>query len=694
MPKEYPILLALHNLPFLGERFLPGRWDGFIRDLRLSLRSSGIESPDSRPELLLFNYDHPHTALTAFCESLEQVKKEYEWERSKGTLPLQIVLHLEKKGEVPPPFRGASGRIWEGLLHETIYLSRALKHQWEQLVAGRKMPPHQFDGEDSGLFALKLADQAGIRRERLFPHRQLLLKSGQHECFYCGMGIHKPANCPSRLLAAENRAIQDVGYLSFADLASHFRAAMGKIKKLEELLATVVDNGELRENKALQVFVAYFDIYLVYQPRYLRRIAFSIHPTWDGTGQSERIKVDSRNLQLGLDCLRVGQYNQAYELLMAENQLMGGKQFYATVGLAFVAMERDRIDEMAHHLQIAGGMASSEKEKIYISLLLSRYHDLSGHPWKAEHAIQSILNLYVDCHEVLYRKVQLLVREGQGAKALKIIAKLIDADRLYFMTALMDPVLLPVQGLVEDILAAHVQHAGDLALEALTRANADYESLKKWFDGDDPDLLENLTALDQLEEQYTRQAYYDFLDVASRAKELSHAAPRLQEAKLDELNTRVDDAVLNWGEFSTLWEGYPYKPLFREFQELLRRGKRRLVEARSVASESLAKANARLEMGAADVTALNPIADRMQKIRIALDTLRVFGKKIAATEILLCAALFLLYPLLAVLLADQLGANMVQMLRSTAFQRNVFLIVTIVVAPVIAFAQTVRAIAD
>ncbi|MEW6593841.1 MAG: hypothetical protein AB1413_03110 [Thermodesulfobacteriota bacterium] len=694
MSKEYPILLAIHNLPFMGERFLPGRWENFIHDLRLLLRSSGIESPDSRPELLLFNYDHPHTAITAFFESFEQVKREYQWERTRGTLPLQIVLHLEKKGEVPPPFRVASGRIWEGVQHETIHVSRALKLQWEQVVAGRNLPPHQFDAEESGLYPLRFASQSGLKRERLFPHRQLMVKSGQRECFYCGMATHKAGSCPSRLLATENRAVQDVGYLSFAELAGHFRTAMANTGKLEKILAAGVSSADLRENKTLQVFVAYFDLTLIYQPRYLRRIAFSVHPVWDGTGQSERIKVDSRNLQLGLDCLRVGQYNQAYELLMTENQLMGGKQFYATVGLAFVALERDRLDEMGHHLQIAAGMAACEKEKIYAGLLLSRYLDLVGHPWKAEHAIQSILNLYVDCSEALYRKVQLLVREGQGAKALKLIAKLIDADRLYFMTALMDPVLLPVQGLVEDILVAHVQHAGGLAVDALTKANADYEALKKWFDGEDADLQENLHALDQLEEQYARKAYYDFLDVAARARQLSHAAPRLQEAKLDELNERVDEAVLHWGRFNAMWEQYPYRPLFRHFQELLRRGKRRLVEARAIASESLAMANSRLAEGFADVKALSPIAERMEKVRIALDTLRVFGKKLAVTELFFCALLFLLYPILVVLLADQLGDTLVQMLRSSGFQRNILFVVTLIVAPAIAFGLTVRSIAD
>lgn len=694
MAKEYPILLAIHNLPFMGERFLPGRWENFIHDFRLLLRASGIESPDSRPELLLFNYEHPHTAITAFFEGFDQIRKEYGWERAQGTLPLQIVVHLEKKGEVPPPFRVASGRIWEGVQHETIYVSRALKLQWERLVPGNHLPPHQFGTEESGLVPLHFAEQVGFKRERLFPHRQLIIKSGQRECFYCGMGIHKAGNCPSRLLATENRAVQDIGYLSFPELAAHFRTAMANVKKLVEILAPGVDSAELRENKPLQVFVAYFDLSLIYQPRYLRRIAFSVHPIWDGTGKSERIKVDSRNLQLGLDCLRVGQYNQAYDLLMAENQLMGGKQFYATVGLAFIALERDRLDEMGHYLQLAAGMAGCEKEKIYASLLLSRYLDLVGHPWKAEHAIQSILNLYVDCSEALYRKVQLLVREGQGAKALKLIAKLIDADRLYFMAALMDPVLLPVQGLVEDVLVAHVQHAGELATEALTKADADYEALKKWFDGEDPDLQENLRALDQLEDQYARNAYYDFLDVTSRARVLSQAAPRLQEAKLDELNERVDAAVLQWDQYNVIWEQYPYKPLFRHFHEVLRRGKRRLVETRSVAGESLAKAISRLETALGDVKSLHPVAERMQRLRIALDTLRVFGKKLVATEILLCALLFLLYPLLAVLLADQLGDTLVQMLRSRAFQRNILFVTTLILAPIIAFTQTVRAIAD
>lgn len=694
MPKDYPILLAVHSLPFLGERLLSGRWDSFIQDLRLALRSSGIESQDSTATLLLFNYDHPHSAITGFFENFEQVKKEYDWEKNKGTLPLQIVFHLERKGDIPPPFRVASARIWEGLQHEALHLSRALKMQWEQLMAGKSLPSHQLDSEANGLFLLKFADSAGLKKEKLFPHRLLIAKSGQRECFYCGMTTHKPAACPAKLLTMESRAIATVGYQSIAEISERFREAVSHQKKLEEILAPGVGLAQLRQDPLLRVFVGYFDLLLIYQPRYLWHIAFSIHPLWDGTGQSQRIKVDSRNLQTGLDCLRVGQHNQAYELLMTENQLIGGKQFYAMIGLAFIALERGRMNDVAHHLQIASGMATQEKEKIYISLLLSRFHDLAGHSRKAEQSIQPLLNLYVDCHEVLYRKVQLLIRAGNGAQALRLLAKLIDANRIYFITALMDPALLPIQGLVEDILAAHARQVSQTAAEELTRARNEYEALEKWFDCDDPDLLVNLTTLAHLEEQFARTSYYDFLDVIERARALNHAAPRLQEAKLDGLNERVDEVVIRWGEYNELWNGYVYKTLFTGFHDILRRGKRKLIDARSVAGESLARANSRLESAQLDIVKLKPIAEKMHKVRIAFDTLKVFVKKLLITETVLCLLLFLLYPVVALVLPGQFSTDFIQLIRSAAFQKNIIFITTAIIGPAIAFAQTVRAIAD
>ncbi len=694
MAKEYPILLAVHPLPFVGARLLGNRWAELVDDLRQGLRTAGVEAGDSNSDLLLFNYEHPLAAVSALFEQMDRLRKKFGWEGEKVPLPLQYILHLEKKNDPPPNFRGAAAPIWEGLAHETVYLSRALKLQWERILAARPdTPAHQLRDDDTGFVRLQFANPAALRRERLFPHRNLVVEPGRPACFYCGMTNHLAAKCPSKLLTMESLGISEVGYQPLEMIGPRFKEALADQKRLAALLAPGVETAQIRKDPVLQVFIAFLDSLLVYQPRYLWYLAFSIHPVWSGIGQTQKIKIDSRNLQTGLDCLRVGQYEQARELLLTENQLMGGKQFYATVGLAFVALERGRVEEMGHQLQLAAGLASVEKEKIYVSLLLSRYHDITGHLWKADHAIQAVANLFVDCHEVIYRRIQTAVKKGQGAKTIKAISKLVEMNRVYFVIAMMDPVLLPIEGLLEDLLAAYPRAARERAEEILADTKKEYARLNKWFDGDDPDLKVNLDTLLNLDKQMERGSYYDLIDVGKRARILRQSGPRLQESKIDQLNEQIDAAVLAWEQYQELWHHYPYQSFWRSFETILRRIRRQLVESRTLAADSLSKGTQRLEAAKAGLKEVGPVLERMKKLRLALDTMKVFGGRLAMAELIMAGVLLLAYPLITMLLAEQLGPDLARLVRDPSFQQRSIFVAGVLVAPMIAFAQTIKRMA-
>lgn len=694
MAKEYPILLAVHPLSFIGARLLGNRWGELVEDLRRGLRAAGVEAPDSNSDLLLVNYENPLAAVTSLFEQLDRLRKKFGWEGEKVPLPLQYILHLEKKNELPPNFRAADAPAWEGLAHETVYLSRALKLQWEQLVAGRpEIPAHQLQDDETGLVRLHFSNPAALRRKRLFPYRHLLVEPGRPVCFYCGMTGHPSAKCPSKLLTMDSLGITELGYQSLEMIGPNFKAAFADLRKMVALLGPGVELAQIRKDPVLQTFIAFFDSLIVYQPRYLWYLAFSIHPVWSGISQLQKIKLDSRNLQSGLDCLRVGQYEQARELLLAENQALGGKQFYATVGLAFVALERGRPEEMGHQLQLAVGLAEVEKEKIYVSLLLSRYHDIIGHVWKADHAIQAVANLFVDCHEVIYRRIQIAVKKGQGANVIKALGKLVEMNRLYFMIVLMDPVLLPIEGLVEDLLAAYPRAARAQAEEILAETKKEYERLRKWFDGDDKDFNSNLDALINIDKQMERGSYYDLVDVIKRARILRQSGPRLQESKIDQLNEQIDQAVLTWEQYQELWNHYPYQSFWRSFEALLRRTRRQLVESRTLAADSLSRGTKRLEAAKAGLKEVGPVLERMKKLRLALDTMKVFGGRLVMAELVMAGVLLVAYPVLTMLLAEQLGPELAALVRDPAAQKRSVFVAGALVAPMVAFAQTIKRMA-
>ncbi|MFH7320971.1 hypothetical protein ACHHRT_10240 [Desulfurivibrio sp. D14AmB] len=691
MLKGYPVLLVVRSVIQELSHLPDERRTEMITGLRRALAVGGVEAADSTADLLLFNYDNPLTAVTVLCEHLTKIRKKYGWGAKNSPLPLQLVVHLESRNEAAPSFRFINASAWDQLAPDKLYLSRALKLQWEKLLQGRQVPPHQM-GEGAGEFTvLEFARPESLRRKRLFPHRTLLAAKGRENiCFYCGLRDHHPSKCPAKRLNMATFSLPDVGYQPLPALVENFQAALVGRQELEALLTAGLELAQLRKNPPLQALVSFYDLLAVYQPRYLDHIAFTIHSVWPGLGKAQ-VKLENRNLRMGLDCLRVGQLERARNLLLAENQAMGGKQFCATIGLAFVALERGRFEEMGHHLQLAASLAEVEKEKIYSALLLARYHDLAGNLWKAEQALQAMVDLYVDCHEIVYRRIQTAVRRGQGVEeTLRLSSGLAGASRLYFMNLLLDPSLLPIEGLLDDLLGNHLRRVETRAEEELAAATKEYERLGKWFDGEDEDYQKNFQVLERLQRQHQRRSYYDLADVSEKSRALRQGGPRLQEEKLDGLNEQIDQAVLEWDGLQTYWQDYPYKSFWRLAEKRLRATRRMLVEARGVAAESLRRGREKLATAEERLKEFVPLVKRMERLRLLLDSLGVFAGRLLVVELAVSALLLVLYPLVTLGLVDQLGEEIVRLVRDPVIQKRILFVANLLVAPLIAFGLTVR----
>ncbi|MFA6899011.1 MAG: hypothetical protein WC256_02245 [Desulfurivibrionaceae bacterium] len=692
---DHSSLLAIRPLSYQGEQVLQERWPAFLQALRNLLVQVGIEAPESTAELMLIYYDEPFAALSVFFESLESLKKD-QWQVDWGAVPIQVILHLHRKKDPPVEFGEATAPVWGVVQQEIPHVTRALKLQWDQIFAGKKMPAHQFVDVGDGLFQLCFSgDLSELKRDRLFTGRFLAAKGTCPECFYCGMANHTPAHCPSKQLTMDTRGLNLVGYLPLAKIDSLFRRVMAEQKKMAELLDTKIDAGQIRNDPDLQVYVAYFDLYLIYQPRFLAHSAFSLFSSWDGGGKTTRVKIDSRNLHNGFDCLRVGQYKQAFDFMKVESHALGGKQFYATLGQAFVALERGRMGDMAHFLEMANSTASTEKEKIYINLIMARFHRLTGQPWKAEQLVGSVANLYVDCPEIQYSLIQVKVHEGLGQQQMQLLRKLAAEDRRYFMIALMDPALLLADSMVENVLSGILELKTKEAGENLADAQDDWTQLQAWFgDQDDEELQTNLNVLANLEEQFRRRGVYDVLDVAERAQSLCLACPRLREIRLEELNAQVDAAAMTWADFNAFWQEYPYQSFFGDFKNLLFAGKRKFVQARSIAGESLARSKARLEDGQAQVKLLTGLVDRMLKVKLALDTLVIFFRKLIVTELVLSSLAFLFLPLITIALSGVLDPEIVRLAKNPQIQKGCLVVLTLFLAPFFALALTIRSMSE
>ncbi len=698
MAEIHPILLAIHTLPHQGRRLLEGKWLFFLDTLRNQLLQRGREAEGSSEELLLINYSHPADIMLSLPAILADIKKEYNWNpESLGSLPIQLVIHFDKKDEHSATLRDRSASIWDFLRQETLYITRPLQLKWEEMMKGKELPPLTIEREGMGLFRLSFAD-GNKERTNLFPYRELAVLGKQKECFYCGMTNHLPGYCPSKLLSMDMEGINDVGYLPFAELSEIYKEVIAKQDKIATALAGGIKPSHIRKKPALLVFIAYFDLFKLYQLRFLNMLAFGFYRKWDDLQGRSAKSLDNRNLHLGLDCLRVGQYEQAERLFSDEIAKRDGKHFYATVGLALWALEQKRDNDLQTYLQRAVNLASEEVEKIYINLLLARYCLLTGDKWKAEQALNNTFNLKQDCEDARYAKVQFHVRTGQGEQTFQELRALAGIDKQYFMTMLMDPTLLPIHTLVEDMLASRLHILHQDAIDNLNKARAGCDELRFWLDDDAPELQENNEAMAALEKQYERRSYYDLLDVVQHSQSIYYTCHQIRDKKLEELDKQVGQAESQWQGFSHFWKRYPYKTFFRDFTAELEKMSETIQLIKKLANrrtgETYRAALKELEKMGPSLAATKKIVQRMIWGKLFLDGVRIFAKNILITETILITLALVSFVAVNTFTSGAADSSIAKIFENQWFQRQATFITTAVFAPFIALMMTIWEIKD
>lgn len=634
MAADSSTLVILHFPAHKGKGLLGPKWATFRQSLRSQIEQHGILDDNSDADLLIFLYSHPYIALSSLFAALEQTKKEIGWK--EGSLPVQLVLHLQRKDKDLLALQDPAADLWDVLHPETVYLTRTLKLQWEQLMANKELPAHSFAEEEGGFYKLKMSHRAALKTESLFPHRGLATLGKFKECFYCGRWDHKPAACPSKKLTMAMQGMPEAGYQSFQMLAAHYKEAFADPKSMVGLIADDVTPAQIRENLKLQAYLAYFDVFLPYQFRFLWYVAFNPCVRWHEIKKEKKTEIDSPSFNMGIDCLRVGQYDKAEEFLEENRMRREGKLFYAKIAQAFRALELDRMSDTGTLLESALTLANHEKEQMYANLLLIRHHALHGDHWKADQVSNHAMALFADQPEMIYARIQVMVRSDFGAKVHKQLQGLIQNHRKFFLSALLDPTLLPIQGLVENLLSAQIDALLQTAGEELAAAEEAGEELKTWFREEDPDLEENLKVLATIQEQHQQGSYFDLLDVVRASKALVVSCQRLSTEKVDSLLTELDEVETHRYNYYIFWKDYPAKPLFGRFIHGLAFVQSKIEKARALLKEPSGDdyhaAVQAYEEAKEVFIGLPPLFTRMILVKEILNGIRVFGRKLLLAE--------------------------------------------------------------
>ncbi|MFW8600045.1 hypothetical protein ACOHYD_00975 [Desulfobacterota bacterium M19] len=693
MAQENLILAAIMPMPYQGARLLAAAWPAFTGQLNNLLKESGFEASDTSAELLLFSFPNPTAALKAVLGAFVKLRHDYK-KLGGESLPVKCVMHLVSPQDSRPALLSPDDEHWDILNPETIYVTRALKNQLELLLTRRQFPACRLKNEGSGLTALIFPEQGKISARQILAFRDLPLAGSGRPCFYCGMRWHLPADCPAKNLKMAHNGLREIGYLPFKQINILYKKVFAEPRKMARVLAAGINLSQIRKDPLLAVYIAFLDINRVYQPRFLWNIAFSVYNKWESVFKTDKINLDNNNLQLGFDCLRVKEYGRAEELLLRECSHKAPKRFYAVLGQAFLALERGRLADMRNYLELASNFAIAEKERIYVSLLLSRYYDLNDENWKARDLIKNAFTIRADCQDLLYRKVQLEVKGNFREQAFQLLRSLMVDQRRLYMVIMMDPELIHIQTKVEDILQAQFQTIASAAGENLIRAREEINDLAGWFEKEDKEMIVNIQTLANLEKMMLRGSYFDCLDVASRAKALYAAGRRLRENKLNELYDQANREMTRWKGYYNFWLSYQFPGFFKKFHRQLLPIKKKINTIIKLAKKNQAEpyreAVGLLAEVKEAIKGIEPLYARMTWLNVIFSGGLVFGRKLIVAELTLAAVALMIVFIVGMLPDSSSLKGLAALLSDPLFLKKAEVIIPVFAAPLLALILTVR----
>lgn len=666
MAKKIPTLTVVRCLTNQGEKILNNRWLPFVNALATLLKQSAIEEKGSNDEIIILSFPSPALAIKTIQTAIQQIKEEFDWEDASGNAPLQIIIH-PKKSPSTLELHETQATFWTHLTYEEIYITDIFANAWDKLPERKQLPAYANKQDVAGCYRLEKGSSAADGQKQLFSCRGVAVEGDIAECFYCGMHNHKPSDCPSKKIGIDIRSIDELGFLNFTEINAIYPKAFSNFLPLIKKMIAGVKPKEIRKNKELLILTSFLDIYVIYQFRFLWHQAFANNSSWSGTKCTEELTLDNKNLQLGLDSLRVGDYDSARKMLVLESrQVSSKKSFYAFIGLTFLALETDKPKEMGRYLERALELAASEKEKIYGLLLQTRFYELQQNDWQLRETMSSLQGVNFDAIDVQYRKLQLIVKDDNNHKQVnKLLKTMLVGNKEFFLLTIMDPALIPIQGILDAKASKIFQNLQKEATDSMNKAKGEFRKLQSWFAQDDAFIKSQFTSLRTLNKLLKNQSYYGLLEVAERCQGIVKNSKKALEEQKTLLDKGLSSIADNLDLCSKTWHNFDYKKSFKTFQANLLQAQANLKRAQKLLQNSDAKSHLRAQTVfkklEEEISSLMGQQKNMLKISLFIKGFRIFGKKLLIVE-----ALFLLIAVIFYLAAPALQQSKLAFLAQLA----------------------------
>ncbi|MBW2108660.1 MAG: hypothetical protein JRI36_08360, partial [Deltaproteobacteria bacterium] len=328
---------------------------------------------------------------------------------------------------------------WAELDPGEIYVSRAVVNIMANQSSELTLEPDPKGEPQRRFYRAILKSDPKDRKAALFQFADALVKGPLAPCFYCGSRAHESSNCPSKQLTQGMRALEKLGHLSFQAINQAFSDYLAAKKMPKAARNTMAADSD---DPVALAHHAFFETKGVFQLPFFKNIWDAADQRWEKVKKAKTKKTKKGGpIWMGTDCLRVSNFSRAASFLdIALERHPEDYRPYCALG--FLNVERDEFLTARYHFLKALDHTRTKPQRMYILFLISRLYDLEGYPEEALEKIREIRRLDPECSEAVYQEILFEFHEGKASKAVPALVDLIEADRRYFVQALIDPDLV------------------------------------------------------------------------------------------------------------------------------------------------------------------------------------------------------------------------------------------------------------
>ncbi|MCX8043514.1 MAG: adenylate/guanylate cyclase domain-containing protein [Desulfobacterota bacterium] len=437
-------------------------------------------------------------------------------------------------------------------------------------------------------------------------------------CFYCGMTVHEPSRCPSKLLQYATQYLDRLVYLPPEEIRKVYE------EHLEDYIKPLASGHEeqrydilfeqRQESRFTLGFCSLYEISEIFQLRTLYRF-FAAKEAAD-----DEPYRPSGALLIGRDCLRVSRDYDAdvwFQTAIKENP----SDYRPYVDMGIIALERMDPSRAIAMFRKASGVAKGERSRRHINMLIARAYEIAGALSRACEDMHKILDPAHPWHAGLYYYGVLLAKLGKADEALSVFKRLCESSERYYLMLLLDPSLT---GSVRDHIVAYIQEEyenlfvqGRVQLESIEKT---YHEVKKYFSPVDPE-YQNIEALFNKATQCLQEASFGgLLDMAGIQADADRLMMRAVDQRREKALAAVAQFSDNIARFAQYLEHYPYPRMISHDDMKLREQCQTMLRRAAAAADSLSLE--RLAAAQKLIEHLHPLGDRIEHARQRLDMVK------------------------------------------------------------------------